>query len=157
MIPGASQQCSGLSWQIPLSTSTGGFGIFPLRIPIGRAGSHSLSKLLGSAGGFGVEKKNSETKLLVGVIQFHSFSCMDSHGQRFQGKQGCLGTNEWPSHTLDVELCTRDWWVTSGTGTRGCCHSLWIQGISSCVWPDNSHGQEGRGRSWMGGIDGGRF
>lgn len=106
---------------------------------------------------WGGGKKTSETKLLVGVIQFHSFSCMDSDGQRFQGKQGCLGTNEWPSHTLDVELCTRDWWVTSGTGTRGCCHSLWIQGISSCVWPDNSHGQEGRGRSWMGGIDGGRF
>lgn len=116
--------------------------------------------LLGAAGlcwGIWVEKKNSETKLLVGVSQFYSFSCMDSDGQRFQGKRGCLGTNEWPSHTLDVELCTQGWWVTSGTGTRGCCHSLWIQGISICVWPDNSHGQEGRGRSWMGGIDGGRF
>lgn len=60
VIAGASQQCSALSWQIPLSTSTGGFGIFPLHIPIGRAGSHSLSKLLGSAGGFGVGKKKKQ-------------------------------------------------------------------------------------------------
>lgn len=42
---------------------------------------------------WGGEKKSSETKVLVGVTQFHSFSCMDSDGQRFQGRQGCLGTN----------------------------------------------------------------
>lgn len=132
-------------------------GYFPSAFPLAGQVPTASPSCWALLGDLGWRKKNSETKLLVGVIQFHSFSCMDSDGQRFQGKRGCLGTNEWPSHTLDVELCPWDWWVTSGTGTRGCCHSLWIQGISSCVWPDNSHGQEGRGRSWMGRIDGGRF
>lgn len=148
------QDCPGRS---PCPPAQEDLGYFPSAFPLAGQVPTASPSCWALLGNLGWRKKTSETKLLVGVIQFHSFSCMDSDGQRFQGKQGCLGTNEWPSHTLDVELCTRDWWVTSGTGTRGCCHSLWIRGISSCVWPDNSHGQEGRGRSWMGGIDGGRF